>query len=60
MNFLKIINDDDEICKLKAFIERETGRVPGFGFWDGETIEGYRARLRKIVEEIKKRNTDRH
>ena len=36
MNFLKIINKDKEICELKSFIEKETGHVPGFRFWDGE------------------------
>ena len=44
---------------MKAFLKEKTGRVPGFGFWDGETIEEYRERLRKIVEEVKKIKTDR-
>lgn len=54
MGFLKTIDEDEELCGLKAFIEKETGRAPGFGFWDGETIEEYRIRLRKIADEIKK------
>lgn len=58
MNFLKIINKDKEICELKSFIERETGHVPGFRFWDGELIDEYRIRLRKTVAEIKAKNKE--
>lgn len=53
MNFLEIINKDKEICDLKSFIEKETDHIPGFRFWDGELIEEYRIRLRKIADEIK-------
>lgn len=56
MNFLEIINKDKEICELKSFIEKETGHVPGFRFWDGELIEEYRERLRRMAKEIKKEN----
>ena len=54
MNILKAINRDKEICEMKDYFEKETGASPGLYFWDGETIEKYRVRLRKMVEEIKK------
>lgn len=54
MKFLEVISRDEEIQELKKTIKEKGGRVPGFGFWDGETIEEYRKRLRKTVEEIKK------
>lgn len=59
MDFLTAIFEDKEIREMQDFLEKETGRIPGFGFWDGETIEEYRERLRKIVEEVKKIKTDR-
>lgn len=58
MNFLKTINNDKEICELKNFIEKETGRVPGFRFWDGEMIEEYRERLRGMAREIKRKKQE--
>ena len=54
MDLFKAIRDDKEIKELKKFISDNDGFVPGFGFWDGESIEEYRERLREIAEEIKK------
>ena len=56
MNFLEVIRKDEEIKKLKKFISENGGFVPGFGFWDGETVDEYRIRLRKIAEEINHEN----
>ncbi len=59
MNLFNAIRSDKEIQEMKKTISDNGGFVPGFGFWDGETIEEYRERLRKIVEEVKKIKTDR-
>ena len=59
MNLFNAIRSDKEIQEMKKTFSDNGGFVPGFGFWDGETIEEYRERLRKIVEEVKKIKTDR-
>ena len=53
MNLLKQLNRDKEIQEMRSFIHENTGEWPKFWFWDGETIEEYRERLRKRVNEIK-------
>ena len=58
MNILKAINRDKEICEMKDYIEKETGSSPGLYFWDGETIDKYRIRLRQMVEDIKKNKAE--
>ena len=50
MKFMEIISEDEEIQELKRRIKNSGGHVPGFGFWDGETIEEYRIRLRKVAD----------
>ena len=59
MDFLTAIFEDKEICEMQDFLEKETGHIPGFGFWDAETFEGYRERLRKKVEEVKKEKSEK-
>lgn len=64
MNLFKIIREDKDLQELKKFISDNGGFVPGFGFWDGETIDEYRERLHKIAEGVKnekleKKHTDR-
>lgn len=64
MNLFKIIREDKNLQELKKFISDNGGLVPGFGFWDGETIDEYRERLHTIAEEVKnekleKKRTDR-
>lgn len=54
MNWLMQINRDEEIQAMRKFIHENTGEWPKLGFWDGETIEEYRERLRKRVNEIRK------
>ena len=56
MKFMDVIGNDEEIQELKRIIKANGGHVPGFGFWDGETIEKYRIRLRKTAEKF--RDTD--
>lgn len=58
MGFMSKIDEDEELCELKEFIKKETGRTPGFRFWDGDTIEKYRSRLRKIAKDIKEKKQD--
>ena len=53
MNLLKQINRDKEIQELKKFIKENDRFVPGIYFWDGETIDEYRIRLRMMADEIK-------
>ena len=53
MNLLKQLNKDKEIQEMRSFIHENTGEWPKLWFWDGETIEEYRERLRKRVNEIK-------
>lgn len=53
MNILKQINRDKEIQEMRNFIHENTREWPNLWFWDGETIEKYRERLRKRVNEIK-------
>ena len=53
MNLLKQLNRDKEIQEMRSFIHENTGEWPKLWFWDGETIEEYRERLRKRVDEIK-------
>lgn len=59
MNLFKTIREDKEIQEVKNFISDNGGFVPGFGFWDGETIDEYRERLHKIAEEIKKEKSEK-
>ena len=54
MNWLMQINRDEEIQAMRKFIHENTGEWPKLGFWDGETIEEYRERLCKRVNEIRK------
>ena len=54
MNWLMQINRDEEIQAMRKFIHENTGEWPKLWFWDGETIEEYRERLRKRVNEIRK------
>lgn len=56
MGFMDKIDSDKEIIELKDFIREKTGRAPGLLFWNGETIEQYRLRLRKMAEEIRNGN----
>ena len=56
MNLLKRLNRDEEIQEMLNFIYENTGKWPGLLFWNGETVEEYRERLRKRVNEIKETN----
>lgn len=58
MNLLQIINTDPEIIALKKDINERNGFASGIYFWDGETIEEYKERLRNTLEELK--NKDRN
>ena len=53
MNLLEQLNRDKEIQEMLNLIYKNTGEWLGLLFWDGETIEEYRERLRKRVNEIK-------
>lgn len=52
MNLFGVINNDPEIVALKKAIKEKTGYVSGIYFWDGETLEEYKERLRKTLEEL--------
>ena len=56
MNLFGMINSDPEIVALKKEIKERTGFVSGIYFWDGETIDEYRERLRKTLEELSNKN----
>ncbi len=58
MNLFKVIREDKEIQELKKFISEHGGFVPGYAFWDGETVDEYRIVLQKIAEEIKTKNKE--
>lgn len=53
MGVLGIIANDQEIQNLRKIIHDSTGVWEGILFWDGETIEAYRERLKSQVEALK-------
>ena len=53
MNLIKRINRDEEIKEMRDFIYKNTGELPELLFWNGETFEKFKERLRKRVNEIK-------
>ena len=56
MNLVKRINRDEEIKEMRDFIYKNKGEWPELLFWNGETFEEFKERLRKRVNEIKKKN----
>ena len=57
MNLIKRINRDEEIKEMRDFIYKNTGEWLELLFWNGETFEEFKERLRKRVNEIKKTNS---
>ena len=53
---LQIINRDKEIQEMIRYIHDKTGKWEGLLFWEGETVEECRERLRKRVKELKKKD----
>lgn len=53
INLIKQINRDKEIIEMRDFVYKNTGEMLKLLFWEGETIEEYKEKLRKRVKEIK-------
>ncbi|MDO5138569.1 MAG: hypothetical protein Q4D71_08965 [Oscillospiraceae bacterium] len=52
MNIMQQAAADTEIKELKDYIRKRTGKAPGLLYWDGESIEEYKERLRRTQKEL--------
>ena len=46
------IAEDKEIQDMRTHIYKETGKWIGLLFWEGETLEDYRRRLKSIIADM--------